>query len=111
MKNTMEYKGYVGSVEFSEADGLFFGKVMGIRALVSYEGTNVGVKADSASLQAMFATQKSKEGSLGDEKKKFLKYFVVFSKLNLGADVSQSNADYLDISSYVKYVNWQKNNE
>ena len=36
----MEYKGYVGSVEFSEADGLFFGKVMGIRALVSYEGTN-----------------------------------------------------------------------
>lgn len=39
MSNTMEYKGYVGSVEFSEADGLFFGKVMGIRALLSYEGT------------------------------------------------------------------------
>ena len=39
MNNTMEYKGYVGSVEFSEADGLFFGKVMGIRALISYEGT------------------------------------------------------------------------
>ncbi len=35
----MEYKGYVGSVEFSEADGLFFGKVMGIRGLLSYEGT------------------------------------------------------------------------
>jgi predicted HicB family RNase H-like nuclease len=35
----MEYKGYVGSVEFSEADGLFFGKVMGIRSLISYEGT------------------------------------------------------------------------
>lgn len=40
MKNTMEYKGYVGSVEFSEEDGVFFGKVMGIRALISYEGTN-----------------------------------------------------------------------
>lgn len=38
MKNTMEYKGYIGSVEFSEEDGLFFGKVMGIRALISYEG-------------------------------------------------------------------------
>lgn len=36
----MQYKGYVGSVEFSEADGLFFGKVLGIRALISYEGTN-----------------------------------------------------------------------
>jgi predicted HicB family RNase H-like nuclease len=35
----MEYKGYVGSVEFSENDGVFFGKVMGIRALISYEGT------------------------------------------------------------------------
>ena len=40
MKNTMEYKGYVGSVEFSEEDELFFGKVMGVRALISYEGSN-----------------------------------------------------------------------
>lgn len=40
MNNTMEYKGYVGSVEFSEKDGVFYGKVMGIRALISYEGTN-----------------------------------------------------------------------
>ena len=40
MKNTMEYKGYVGSVEFSEIDEKFFGKVLGIRALISYEGTN-----------------------------------------------------------------------
>ena len=39
MSNTMEYKGYLGSVEFSEADGVFFGKVLGIRALLSYEGT------------------------------------------------------------------------
>lgn len=39
MSNTMEYKGYVGSVEFSEEDGIFFGKVMGLRALLSYEGS------------------------------------------------------------------------
>jgi len=39
MNNTMEYKGYIGSVEFSEEDSLFFGKVNGIRALISYEGT------------------------------------------------------------------------
>ena len=37
MNNTMEYKGYIGSVEFSEEDSLFYGKVMGIRALI-YEG-------------------------------------------------------------------------
>lgn len=39
MKNTLEYKGYVGSIEFSEADELFFGRIMGIRSLISYEGT------------------------------------------------------------------------
>ena len=39
MSSTMEYKNYIGSVEFSESDGVFFGKVMGIRAVISYEGT------------------------------------------------------------------------
>ena len=39
MSSTMEYKGYIGSVEFSENDRLFFGKVLGVRALISYEGT------------------------------------------------------------------------
>ena len=38
MNNTIEYKGYLGSVEFSEEDGLFYGKVMGIRSLISYQG-------------------------------------------------------------------------
>ena len=40
MNNTMNYKGYVGSIEFSEADGIFYGKVQGIRSLISYEGSN-----------------------------------------------------------------------
>lgn len=40
MNNTFEYKGYIGTIEFSEEDALFFGKVMGIRSLISYEGKN-----------------------------------------------------------------------
>ena len=40
MNNRMEYKGYVGSVEFSEEDCLLFGKVQGIRSLILYEGTS-----------------------------------------------------------------------
>ena len=40
MKNIMEYKGYIGSVEFSEEDLIFFGKVFGIRSLISYEADN-----------------------------------------------------------------------
>ena len=35
----MEYKGYIGSVEFSESDELFYGKVQGVRSLISYEGS------------------------------------------------------------------------
>ena len=40
MKNTIEYKGYVGNVEFSQEDEVFFGRVIGIRSLISYEGTD-----------------------------------------------------------------------
>ena len=40
-ENEMEYKGYIGSVELSEADQILFGKVQGIRSLISYEGTTV----------------------------------------------------------------------
>lgn len=38
MNNTMNYKDYIGSIEFSEEDCIFYGKVQGIRALISYEG-------------------------------------------------------------------------
>ena len=40
MSSTVRYKGYTGSVEFSEADGVFYGKVLGIHSLISYEGAN-----------------------------------------------------------------------
>ena len=40
MNNYMKYKGYIGSIEFSQPDKLFYGKVMGITALISYEGSS-----------------------------------------------------------------------
>ncbi len=39
--NTLHYKGFIGSVEFSEPDGVFFGKIEGINALVNFEGESV----------------------------------------------------------------------
>lgn len=39
--NTLRYKDYIGSVDFSEADNVFFGKIEGIGALVNYEGDSV----------------------------------------------------------------------
>lgn len=41
MKNLMKYKGYWGSVEYSEEDNCLFGKILGIRGLISYEGQSV----------------------------------------------------------------------
>lgn len=39
--NTLKYKGYVGSVAYSEPDKVFFGKLEGIEDLVNYEGESV----------------------------------------------------------------------
>ena len=41
MSSVMSYKGYSGSVEYSAEDNVLYGKVLGIRALISYEGTSV----------------------------------------------------------------------
>jgi predicted HicB family RNase H-like nuclease len=34
----LEYKGYTGSIEYSPEDSILYGKVLGIRGLVSFEG-------------------------------------------------------------------------
>ena len=41
MSNTLEYKGYLGSVEFSNEDDCFFGKILGINDLVTFDGNSV----------------------------------------------------------------------
>ena len=41
MKNHMTYKDYFGSVNFSEEDEVFHGKIEFIKALITYEGTDV----------------------------------------------------------------------
>lgn len=41
MKNYLEYKGYIGTVEFSAEDKIFFGKIQGINDLVAFEGASV----------------------------------------------------------------------
>jgi len=41
MTNTMNYKGYNGSVEYSDEDNLFFGKILGINDTILYDGCSV----------------------------------------------------------------------
>lgn len=39
--NYLHYKDYIGSIEFSEDDAVFHGKVVGIKPLISFEGDSV----------------------------------------------------------------------
>jgi predicted HicB family RNase H-like nuclease len=51
MKN-LEYKGYTGTIEYSKEDGLLYGKVLGIRGLISYEG-NTGKELEADFIDAI----------------------------------------------------------
>jgi len=39
--NTMSYKGQIARIEFSEADGLFLGRLLGINDVVGFHADNV----------------------------------------------------------------------
>lgn len=39
--NHLQYKDYVGSVIFSEKDATFHGKIIGLKALITFEGDTV----------------------------------------------------------------------
>lgn len=41
MINRIQYKNYVGTVEWTDEDGVFHGRVLGIRGLISYEGKDI----------------------------------------------------------------------
>jgi predicted HicB family RNase H-like nuclease len=41
MSNLLTYKNYNGTVEYSKEDGCLYGKVVGIKSLLSYEGNSI----------------------------------------------------------------------
>lgn len=41
MKNSMKYKDYIGTIEYSDEDECFHGKVLGINGLITFEGQSV----------------------------------------------------------------------
>ena len=45
--NSLKYKGYIGSVRFSEPDGVFFGAIEGIDGLVNFEGSSIKELTDN----------------------------------------------------------------
>lgn len=109
MSNTIEYKGYVGSVEFSESDGLFYGKVQGIRTLISYEGTDAkqlvedfhGAVDDYLALCAEegIEPEKAYKGSfnirISPELHKQAVVYAMAHQLSLNSVVEQALRDYV----------------
>ena len=47
MRDCLSYKGYTGSVHFSADDEVFYGKIVGVDDLVTFEGTTVADLATS----------------------------------------------------------------
>lgn len=41
MDNVLRYKDFIGTVNFSAEDGVFYGKIEGIKSMVSFEGETV----------------------------------------------------------------------
>lgn len=102
MSNTMEYKGYVGSVEFSEEDCIFFGKVMGIRSLLSYEGSTAAeLVADFHGAVDDYLTMCETEGR--EPEKAFKGSFNVRISPDLHKKlVVRANAEQMSLNSYVE---------
>jgi len=63
MSDMMKYKGYLGSIHYSDEDKVFYGKVEYIQSLISFEGEDV------ASLRSSFQESIDDYLSLCAEKK------------------------------------------
>ncbi|QNL23061.1 type II toxin-antitoxin system HicB family antitoxin [Hyphobacterium sp. CCMP332] len=64
----LQYKGYTGSIEYSPEDNLLYGKVLGIRGLISYEGeTGKLLENDFQEAVNIYLKDCKKEGKTPDK--------------------------------------------
>lgn len=110
MSTMLEYKGYLGSVEYSDEDETFHGRLEFIRDLVTYEGTNAkGLKAAFRDAVDDYLALCEAEGRKPDEPLKgsfnvrpgreLHRRAMLFAKrrgLNLNTVVSDALRRYLD---------------
>lgn len=74
----LKYKGYTGSVEFSEEENCLFGKVQGLYGtLISYEGSSIDeIKADFQDAVDVYL-ESCRERGIEPEKQSDNTYFMV----------------------------------
>ena len=109
MTDMMEYKGYYGSVHYSEKDRCLYGKIEHIKGLVSYEGRDVSSirKAFEESVDDYLSTCKAKnktpdkpfKGSFnvrtGPELHRKAYIYAHEKKMNLNNVIIKALEDYL----------------
>lgn len=61
MKKVLKYKGFIGSVQFAAQERVFFGKVEGVKNMITFEGATV----DELEEGFQYAVDKHIEGRSG----------------------------------------------
>ncbi len=79
MNDVFHYKGYVGSICYSQADDVLYGKVLGIRSLISYEGDTIK------------SLKKDFEEAVED-------YFALCEELNMTPETAHFSSQQLQLS-------------
>ena len=68
MSQTLQYKGYDGSVEYSAEDRVLHGKLLGIRDAIIYEGSDVdSLESNFRAAMDEYLAFSAEEGKTPDE--------------------------------------------
>ncbi len=100
MKN-LDYKNYTGTIEYSKEDDLLYGKVLGIKGLISYEGkTGQELESDFKEAVDMYLAQCKQEDIIPE------KPFKGSFNVRVSADLHQKAAllalqDKISLNSFV----------
>jgi predicted HicB family RNase H-like nuclease len=104
MKNGLNYKNYHGSVDFSAEDQVLYGKIVGIRDLVTFEGTSVA-EINAAFKEAVDDYIETCRKSAKEPEKAFKGSFNVRVKPNIHRLVSmKAQALKISLNQYVESV-------
>lgn len=113
-QNIVEYKEFIGSVNFSDADECFYGKIEGINDLVTFEGSSVKELKKSfhqsvddyiaLCLEAGKEPYKSVKGSFNIRIEPKLHYAAIYTALKNGISLNHFVAEaikhYVDEKIY-----------
>ncbi|MBU3918047.1 type II toxin-antitoxin system HicB family antitoxin [bacterium] len=104
MENVLKYKGYVGTVEYSTPDEILFGRVLGIKDSISYEGkTVVDLKEDFQNGIDHYMEVCEKTGK--EPEKPFSGKFVVRIPPNVHRDIAlKAKKENISINTFVTKV-------